>query len=93
MSVTITQFRKDIFELTNQALEGKEVSFTYKGRRVKLVPENPETPAKEEQGHWLDRLTPMQIYNPDWVEPAVSYQEEIQQEWEKNWADFFDRLS
>ena len=33
MEVSITQFRRDIFSLVNQALDGGEVWFTHKGRR------------------------------------------------------------
>ncbi len=80
MAVTITQFRKEIFELANQALEGQEVTVMHKGRLLKLVPD-------QKPVHWLDRLTPLQIFNPDYVEPAVSLQEEMAAEWEKEWAD------
>jgi hypothetical protein len=89
MAVTITTFRKEIFELAAQALEGKEVSFMYKGKLLKVVPDG-----YEEQGvHWFDRMTPLDLMNPDYVEPAVPFQEEIMTAWEKKWADFFDRLS
>lgn len=80
METTITGFRKDIFELTNQALEGKDVWFTYRGKRLKVVPE-------EQPGSWLDRLTPMDLINEDYVEPAISLQQEMEAEWEKDWAD------
>jgi hypothetical protein len=92
MEVTITQFRQKIFALVNQALAGEEVWFIHKGKRLKVVPEKSETSSRKEPGHWLDRLTPIDLINEDYVEPAISYQEEIQQAWEKNWADFFDRL-
>lgn len=80
MAATITHFRKDIFELANQALEGKEVSFTYKGRRLKVVPD--ENPV-----HWLDRLTPMDLINEDYAESAISLQQEMEAAWQKDWAD------
>ncbi len=80
MATTITGFRKDIFDFANQALEGKEVAFTYKGKVLKVVPE--ENPV-----HWLDRLTPMDIFNEEYVEPAISLQQEMEAEWEKDWAD------
>jgi hypothetical protein len=80
MPVTITKFRKEIFELAAQALEGKEVSFIHKGKLLKLVPE-------EETVHWFDRMTPLDLINEDWVEPAISLQEEMETEWESDWAD------
>jgi len=87
MEVTITRFRKEIFSLASQALEGKEIWFTHKGKRVKLVPEEAESTANQPVAHWFDRLTPMEIINPDWVEPAVSLQQEMEAEWAKDWAD------
>jgi hypothetical protein len=80
METTITRFRKEIFEFASEALEGKDVSFTYKGKRLKVVPE--ENPV-----HWLDRLTPMNLINEQYVEPAISLQQEMEAEWEKDWAD------
>jgi hypothetical protein len=58
MDVPITQFRRNIFALVNQALEGREVWFTHKGRRLKIVPEG--KPVSR-----LSRITPMQIINND----------------------------
>jgi prevent-host-death family protein len=37
MEVPITQFRREIFSLVNQALDGGEVWVTHKGRRLKIV--------------------------------------------------------
>ncbi len=88
MEVTITQFRQKIFALVNQALAGEEVWFIHKGKRLKVVPEKSETSSRKEPGHWLDRLTPIDLINEDYVEPAISLQEEMEREWEKDWADF-----
>ena len=51
MEVPITQFRQKLFDLVNQALDGKEVWVSHKGRRLRLVPEH--APSK------LSRITPM----------------------------------
>jgi hypothetical protein len=56
------------------------VAFTYEGKVLKVVPE-------ENAVHWLDRLTPMDIFNGDYVEPAISLQQDLEAEWEKDWAD------
>jgi antitoxin (DNA-binding transcriptional repressor) of toxin-antitoxin stability system len=85
MEVPITQFRRNIFALVNQALEGGEVWVTHKGRRVKIVPEG--QPANR-----LSRITPMDVM----VDPAFDMNDaafkaerlaEMEKEWEKDWAD------
>jgi hypothetical protein len=83
MDVPITQFRKDIFSLVNQALEGREVWFTHKGRRLKVVPEG--KPVSK-----LSRITPMDILpagvdidDKSWDDK--SWIEEIMLDWERNW--------
>jgi len=84
MEVTITQFRQKVFELVDQALEGKEVWVKHKGRRVRIVPEH--APSK------LSRITPMDILNPpdfDMNDPTFKeeMQAEMQRAWEKDWED------
>jgi prevent-host-death family protein len=39
MEVSITQFRRRIFDLVNQAMDGKEVWVMHKGRRFKVTSE------------------------------------------------------
>lgn len=85
MEVPITQFRRDIFSLMNQAAEGVEVWVTHKGRRFRLVPEG--KPVNK-----LSRITPMDVMvdpNFDMNDPAfkAELQAEMEKEWEKDWAD------
>jgi hypothetical protein len=84
MEVPITQFRRDIFLLVNQALDGAEVWFTHKGRRLKIVPEG--KPVSR-----LSRITPMEVMvdpNFDMNDPAfkAEWLAEMEKEWEKDWA-------
>jgi hypothetical protein len=84
MEVPITQFRQKIFAFVEQALDGKEVWVSHKGRRVRIVPEN--TPSK------LSRITPMDILNPpdlDLNDPALKAEMlgEMQREWERDWEE------
>ncbi len=80
MEVTITQFRKQLFTLVNQAMEGTEVWVTHKGGRFKLAPE--KKPASK-----FDRITPMKIINED--VPESRLYEEMSKEWEKDWDEQF----
>jgi antitoxin (DNA-binding transcriptional repressor) of toxin-antitoxin stability system len=77
MEVPITQFRRRLFELINQALDGKEVWVSHRGRRVKLVAEG--APSK------LSRITPMQIIVPGADLEADSWKAEMLAEWERKW--------
>ena len=57
MEVSITKFRREMFELVNQAMRGQDVSIVYKGRRLKIVPDEPT-------GSKLSRITPLQVISP-----------------------------
>lgn len=84
MEVPITQFRRDIFALMNRAAHGEQLSVTYKGERFLIIPETaPKTR--------FDRLTPMQIINPDYpgtfADAKKQIMEEMEKAWEEDWAD------
>lgn len=77
MDVPITQFRQKLFELVNQALDGKEVWVSHKGHRLRLVPEH--APSK------LSRITPMQIIVRGADLENDSWKNEMMREWEQKW--------
>jgi len=84
MTVTISDFRKNLFQLVEKALTGDLVEVAYKGRTIRLIAET--------QGSKLDRLTPAQIANPEFSEAdqeraSRKLVAEMQQEWEKDWAE------
>ncbi len=83
MEVPITEFRRQIFSLVNQALDGEDVWFTHKGRRIKIVPEG--QPLSR-----LSRITPVEIINPetrDLLDASRKAERtmEIEKAWEKDW--------
>ena len=80
MEVTITQFRKQIFQLVNQAMEGTEVWVTHKGRRFKITPDI--KPVSK-----LDRLTKTDCINFDIPEDDGAMLKEMTEAWEKDWDD------
>lgn len=91
MEVPISQFRKNIFALVSEAAEGKDVRFTHKGRRFRVVPE--DAPVDK-----LSRITPMQVlvdedFNLD--DPAFKAERmaEMEKEWDKEWAQLRHLLS
>ncbi len=77
MEVTITHFRQNLFDLVGQALDGKDVRVSHKGRSVRLVPD--QAPSK------LDRITPMQIIVPGADLEDDSWKREMMTEWERKW--------
>jgi len=81
MGVSITQFRRDIFDLVSQALDGTEVWVVYKGRRFRIAPEN-------QPSSRLARITPLEVVSPE--SPQLDdelLRGEMTQAWEKDWAD------
>ena len=84
MEVPITQFRREIFALANRALEGETITVSYKGKRLRIVPERPEIdPATR-----FDRLTPLQLTDSDILYlDEVDMLPEMQREWEKDWEE------
>lgn len=81
MEVPITQFRREIFELANRALEGETITIVYKGKRLRIEPEM-------QSGSRWDKVTKLQILNPDG--PGLedeSWKEEIMAEWLKEWDE------
>jgi antitoxin (DNA-binding transcriptional repressor) of toxin-antitoxin stability system len=77
MEVPITQFRQNLFALVEQALDGKEVWVRHKGRRVRIVPEQPVDK--------LSRITPMDIIAPSADLEDDSWKTVMMREWEQKW--------
>lgn len=81
MPVTISQFRKDLFKLADSALEGKTVEFTHKGVVFKVVPEHRKSKLSRIVGR------PVFAEKVDLDEISKRLLEEMQAEWEKDWAE------
>jgi len=83
MEVSITQFRRQIFDLVNVAMDGGEVWVVHKGRRFKVAPE-------DKPGSRLSRITSLDIVNPEFADLADLRDPHLQQEmelaWESDWA-------
>ncbi len=84
MKVPISEFRKHLFQHVDKALNGDVVEVIHKGKTIRLVP--------DVQGSKLDRLTPVQIFNPafseeDHQKASRELFAEMQREWEKDWSE------
>jgi len=79
MEVSITQFRRDLFSLVEQAMSGGEVWVTHRGRRFKISPE--AAPSSR-----FGRIACLQVVNPDSVgNDERLLQQEMQEAWERDW--------
>jgi antitoxin (DNA-binding transcriptional repressor) of toxin-antitoxin stability system len=78
MEISITQLRKNLFEVVNQAMEGKQVWVTYKGRRFRIAPEDPP-PSR------LDRIVPLDLINNSVDDSSLL--EEMTRAWERDWDE------
>lgn len=77
MEVTITQFRRDLFKLVEQALNGAPVRVVHKGKSVTLTPDEPVDR--------LSRITPLDFELGDLDDRPDK--EAMRLAWEKDWAD------
>ena len=80
MEVTITQFRRNLFNLVEQAMSGTEVHVTHKGKGFTIKPDRADHDR-------LSRLTPMNIIVGDLEGASEQLMKEMEAEWEKDWDD------
>lgn len=83
MKVTITEFRKNLFQLVEKAIAGESVEFVHMGTTIRLT-------VPEDRSSRLDRLTPRTITNPEMTEKQQRAAErklraEMLAEMEKDW--------
>ncbi|MGH9600173.1 MAG: hypothetical protein ACRD27_09925 [Terracidiphilus sp.] len=78
MEVPITEFRRNLFDLANKALDGVEVWVRHKGRRFRIVPEGPPVDK-------LSRITPMDIIPAGVDIEDDSWKVEMMREWKRKW--------
>jgi antitoxin (DNA-binding transcriptional repressor) of toxin-antitoxin stability system len=79
MEVSITQFRRDLFDLVDRAMSGAEVWVVHNGRRFKIAPENPP-------GSRLSRITPLEVLNPESPGIEKSLRDEMERAWQDDWS-------
>jgi antitoxin (DNA-binding transcriptional repressor) of toxin-antitoxin stability system len=79
MDLTISRFRRDLFNLVEAAARGEEIMFTHKGIHFRVTPEI--------AADRLSRLTPMQVVTPHTAGlDRKDLMEEMQRAWEKDWV-------
>ena len=81
MKVTSTEFRKNLFQIVERALQGEFVEVAHKGRLVRLVPE--DKPSK------MSRLVRRETINgtPEDLDQAQRQLDtEMRTLWDEKWA-------
>lgn len=78
MDITITEFRRNLFDLVSQAMGGTEVHVKHKGSGFTL---KPDTALPDR----LSRITPMNIIVGDLDDRPDK--EAMRRAWEADWAD------
>jgi len=81
VKVTSTEFRKNLFQIVERALQGEFVEVAHKGRVVRLVPG--DSPSK------LARLIPRDTIRGTWEDLERAQQQldaERFEAWEEKWA-------
>jgi hypothetical protein len=82
--LTISQFRKNLFQLVESAAKGEQVEFVHRGTRFRLV--MPDQPP----GNKLSRITPLATdlivgTAEEFEEAHAKMTEEIGRDWEEGW--------
>ena len=80
MELTITDFRRNLFNVVDQAMNGVEVHVTHKGRGFTI---KPDVPPQDR----LSRIKPMKIINGSLEGASEQLMKEMEAEWEKDWAE------
>ena len=80
MKATITQFRKDLFQLADQALNGEIVQFTYKGVVFQVTPEKRHSKLEKLVGQ------PVIAQGVDLEQAGKELQAGMEAEWADDWT-------
>jgi hypothetical protein len=81
VTATITQFRKELFQLADQAINGEIVQFTYKGVVFQVKPEKKQSKLEKLVGQ------PVLAEGTDLLPAEKQLLAEMEAEWTKDWSD------
>jgi hypothetical protein len=81
VTATITQFRKDLFQLADQAMSGEIVQFTYKGVVFKVTPEKKHSKLEKLVGQ------PVVADGVDLERASKELLAGMESEWMEDWSD------
>jgi hypothetical protein len=80
VTATITQFRKELFQLADQAMNGEIVQFTYRGVVFKVTPEKKHSKVEKLVGQ------PVIAEGIDLEQAGKEMKAAIEAEWLDDWS-------
>ena len=80
MDMTVTQFRRDLFNAVEKAMNGTEIHVTYKGRGFTLKPDDPPKSR-------LSRIVPMKLLRGSLEGANEQLMREMEEGWKHDWAE------
>lgn len=80
MKTGVTQFRKELFQLADQALQGEQVQFVYRGVVFSVIPETKKSK--------LDKLIGQPVVAPgaDLDQAGKELLAGMEEAWKEDWA-------
>jgi hypothetical protein len=81
VTATITQFRKELFQLADQALGGEPVAFTHRGVVFQVMPEKKTSKLNKLVGQ------PVLAANVDLEQASKELSAEMEAAWLEDWSD------
>ena len=81
VTATITQFRKELFQLADQALGGEHVEFTYRGVTFQVTPEKKKSKLNKLVGQ------PVVAAKVDLEQASRELSAEMEAAWLEDWSD------
>ena len=80
MTMTATQFRKDLFKVLEKVLEGETVDIAYKGSSIRIAPRGATSKLARAKRQNTLRCNPEDIVHSD-----PKWMAEFEAEWRKDW--------
>jgi hypothetical protein len=80
MTATITQFRKELFQMADLALQGENVQFTYRGVVFKIMPEKRHSKLEKLVGQ------PVLAEDVDLEQAGKDLSAEMEASWLEDWS-------
>jgi antitoxin (DNA-binding transcriptional repressor) of toxin-antitoxin stability system len=81
VTATITEFRKDLFQLADRALKGEPVEFVYRGVVFKVTPEKKQSKLAKLVGQ------PVLAGGVDLEQASKELLSEMEAEWLQDWSE------
>jgi len=80
MTVTVTDFRKNLFQLVERALNGELIEIVHKNRTIRLAPTEPKSKMSR-----LVRRETLNCAPEDFDRATRAQDDEMRREWEQKW--------